>query len=401
MISTKSCPVLLALSALLTTIAFADKPSVPQLAPFSKYTQTLVPASDYTDFSYLAFPAIVRVGDEVLVSYKRGQSHALDPGATLDLIRINAATEHVSKPVTIAFLSDQIMQMGEWVRFANGDLANYIDVQYKSGKGNPRAGLHVVRSTDGGKTFGPPERVGAIDGVEYGYAFEDVTEGNTTWMLVMTFSNLAGGKSVFAGRPSAGSVDVIRTDDHGKTWKFVASLTHELGDLPINESSFLRHGDGFLVTVRTYDSHEWLALTDTNFKVRQKVDLNANYPFIKSHIGRPRLFSRDGGWYLMGRNSMGVVETAGIVGAAKQGEPAPSRDRMRLSLFRIEPASLAITRHVVLDNLAGEHVSDGYYAEPYWQQRGDRTCLNVVTYKLSSRRKPDIIRLEFDWEEVR
>ena len=35
------------------------------------------------------------------------------------------------------------------------------------------------------------ERVGVIDGVEYGYAFDAVSEGRTTWMLAMTFSGLA------------------------------------------------------------------------------------------------------------------------------------------------------------------------------------------------------------------
>ncbi len=178
-------------------------------------------------------------------------------------------------------------------------------------------------------------------------------------------------------------------------------MTRELGNLPINESSFIRYQDGFIVTVRTYDSHEWLLQTDANFKVLKKVDLNAQYPFIKSHIGRPRLFARDGGWYLMGRNTMGNLQTVGITGAAKAGEPSPNRDRMRLSLFRFDPATLAIDKHVVLDNLEGEHVSDGYYAEPYWQERDGRNCLNIVTYKLSSKHKPDIIRLEFDWDEIR
>ena len=41
-----------------------------------------------------------------------------------------------------------------------------------------------------GVTFGPVGRAGVVDGVEYGYAFEAITEGASTWMLVMTFSNL-------------------------------------------------------------------------------------------------------------------------------------------------------------------------------------------------------------------
>ena len=74
---------------------------------------------------------------------------------------------------------------------------------------------------------------------------------------------------------------------------------------------------------------------------------------------------------------------------------------MDLSLFRFDPASLAVTRHVVLDNAEAENVVDGYYAVPYWQARAGRTYFNVVTYKRSFGRQPDILRLEFDWDEVR
>jgi hypothetical protein len=56
---------------------------------------------------------------------------------------------------------------------------------------------------------------------------------------------------------------------------------------------------------------------------------------------------------------------------------------------------------VLLDNAEGEKVSDGYYAVPYWQQREGRSYFNVITYKRMAGRMPDIIRLEFDWDEVR
>ena len=85
-------------------------------------------------------------------------------------------------------------------------------------------GLQVVRSRDAGRTFGPVERVGLVDGVEYGYVFEAITEGNTTWMLAMTFTNLAGGQAVYPPRPAAGSVDVIRSDDNGADLAFRAQL---------------------------------------------------------------------------------------------------------------------------------------------------------------------------------
>lgn len=223
-------------------------------------TQTLASGDDY-----LAFPTLIELGDEVLVSYKRGKSHAADVGATQELMRLEKATGKVLSTGTLAEVNGEIMQMGEWVRFANGDVANYIDTQ--EAQGSLRTGLAVVRSNDGGKTFGPVQRLGVIDGVEYGYAFDSITRGPTTWMLVMTFANLTGGKLVFKTKSQPGSVDVIRSDDNGLTWHFVRSITAELGNAPINESAFMPHGDGFIVTARGYENRQWLLRTDAAFKV--------------------------------------------------------------------------------------------------------------------------------------
>jgi hypothetical protein len=357
-----------------------------QIVPACKSTQTLVASADMPKAaSYLAFPSVLDLGGEVLVSFKRGREHGGDSGAVLDVLSFEGTTGTIKSRRTLAELDDKIMQMGEWVRFPNGDIANYIDAQQK---GEPsRIGLRVVRSSDGGRTFGPVERVGVVDGVEYGYAFEAISEGRTTWMLVMTFANLTGGRPsdgrpIYPPRPFSGAVNVIRSDDNGKTGLFVRNLTKEFGGIPINESSFVRHGDGFIVAARGYDKRQWLLKTDGAFQLRLKVDLASANTFIKSHVGRPRVFARDGGWYLLGRNWT---------------DSGP----MRLCLFRFDPESLKITKNVVLDNSEGENVRDGYYAIPYWRKRGGRTYFNIVTYKGIAKRYPDIVRLEFDWQEVR
>ncbi len=329
---------------------------------------------------YLAFPALLDLGDDILVSYKRGKAHAADPGAFLEMLRLDGGSGAVKERKNIAALDGQIMQMGEWVRFANGDIASYIDAQKKGHPG--RIGLHMVRSSDGGKTFGAVGRVGVIDGVEYGYAFEAITRGQTTWMLVMTFTNLTGGVySKVLQRPVAGSVDIVRTEDNGRNWKFVRSVTSELDGASINESSFALYKDGFILAARGYDNRQWLVRLDAECKLVKKVNLTAEYEFIKSHIGRPRVFERDGRWYLLGRNSI-------------------DKGPMRLSLFRFDPETFGISRHVLLDNAEGAKVRDGYYAVVYWRENGGKTMFNVVNYKAESG-PPVIHRLEFDWEEVR
>lgn len=368
----------------LTTAALAG--AVAERVPVHKEQQVVVASADSGAWPYLAFPALLDRGDEILVSYKRARSHAQDPGAALDLVRLDPISGRASGRRALAQLDGHIMQMGEWVRFPNGEIANYIDAQVP-GSPTTRAGLRVVRSTDGGRTFGALERVGVVDGVEYGYAFDALSEGKTTWMLVMTFANLPGGRHAPPARTPAGSVDVIRTEDNGRTWRLVRNLSREFGNVPINESAFIRSGDGFLVTSRGYDNRERLHLTDGDFRLRRQTDLTAAHAFITSHVGRPRLFARDGQVYLLGRN----------VSRPASAPPRP----MQLALFRLDLATLGVASYATLDNAELANVGDGYYAMSYFRGEGAHTRFHVITYKSLRPQPPDLIRLSFLWDEVK
>ncbi len=367
----------------LLVLAGSGASEVVERVPRSGESSVVVPGGPAADWGYLAFPALLDLGDELLVSFKRARAHAQDPGAALDLVRLDPATGLASGRRTLAAIEGHIMQMGEWVRFGNGDIANYIDAQLP-GKVTTRAGLRVVRSADQGRSFGPPERVGLVDGVEYGYVFDHISEGGVTWMLAMTFANLPGGRQAANARPPAGSVDVIRSEDHGRTWRFVRNLSREFGDAPINESAFLRHGTGFLVTTRGYDNRQRLHLTDGDFRVVRQTDLTALHGgFLSRHIGRPRLFARDGHVYLLGRN-----------------QRAPARP-MQLALFRLDAAALRVAAFTVLDNAEHARVTDGYYAVPWFRGEGEGTRLHLVTYKGVDGRPPDLVHLAFRWDEVK
>jgi hypothetical protein len=90
-----------------------------------------------------------------------------------------------------------------------------------------------------------------------------------------------------------------------------------------------------------------------------------------------------------------------VLGYNQEKLRQPGTTLMKLSLFRFDPLTFAISKHVILDNAEEENVIDGYYAVPYWQERRGHSYFNTIIYKRPISRNPDIVRLEFDWEEVR
>ncbi|HWL07289.1 MAG TPA: sialidase family protein [Planctomicrobium sp.] len=342
------------------------------------------------EMAYISFPAVVPVNEStLLISYKRGRSHASDPGAPLEVIRFNTTSNQVEWRGIIGQDSKRIYQMGEWIRFPNGRLGNFVDVQHvvtgKNPKKNQRTGLEWTFTDDNGQSFSPMKKLGLVDGVEYGYVFEGATQGDTVYVLAMDFPELPPVEDLLdkRGKRVFGNVSVIATSDNGTTWRFIKNLNQEFGGIKINESSLIPLKEGFLVATRGYDSQIRLHQVDKDFNVLQERNLTSDYPFIESHVGRPRLYSRDDHVYLIGRNHR--------------------NKSMELANFRLNLESLSIERMVVLDpDQQTQPVIDGYYAVPYFQESAGKTRFNVITYRrFKDATNPDLIRLEFDWDEVK
>ena len=349
-----------------------------QLRYRTKYEKVLRASIDLQDWAYLAFPSVLQVNPStILISYKRGKAHARDTGAKLEMMRYDALSGTEIETKIIGDIDSLIFQMGEWVKFPNGDIANYVDMQKivptPNYRNNHRIGIYFSRSRDGGKSFSPMLKMDAINGVEYGYVFEDIIVGSRIYMLVMTFPELVG--KIGEEGWQYGKVHVIMSDNNGESWEYVRDLSKEFGDIDINESSFIQFGRGFLVTTRGYDRQQRLHLTNDKFEVVQQVNLTEKYSCIQSLIGRPRLFKRDGAIYLLGRDNT---------------EPH------RLCLYKFDPKIMQLQTYVVLDQRPG----DAYYAEVFFIEKNGRTFFNTITYVKSVSNLPDIVRLEFPWEEI-
>jgi len=361
------------------------QPLVRSVAPVKSF-QVVSSAAQPAQFRYLAFPAILRSGpDELWIVYKAGRSHATDPGSAMEIVRHTLSTGATAPLQRLIAPEPKLYQMGEFARFADGSITLNIDVQEVGWDSRHyRSGAAVARFDPARGTFNDPAPLGVVDGVLYGYPLEFITSGQTTWQLIMAFGyHLPGGRW---------SVDAVRSDDAGRSWHFVRNLTAEFGGIHANESGFVRHGNGFIVTTRGYDRIERLHRVDAEFRVQQQTDLTGKYPFVNSYVGRPRIFVRDGFGYLIGRNWTRPTGTN-----ARKGEAS----EMQLCLLRFDLETLALNSCVILDNADQQKVTDGYYAVVDFSGSGEAARMHVITYKAMNGQPPDILRLDYRWADVK
>jgi hypothetical protein len=341
--------------------------------PFTMSKQVLLgnePGSDPATQRYYAFPSLLKQDDEtVLITYKQGIAHYRENEAPLPQMVFHPTTHQVISTQILDSTPGWVHQNPELMRMPNRNVVIYVDVQ--RGGSKERVGMREYRSQDGGKTFDNGREFPEVGRFGYGYAFDDAraTDGSVV-MLAMSFPELTGGIR---------AVHALRTRDSGANWEYVRNLNEEFR-FAFNESSLIPYEGGFLIAARGDNRETRLYRTDEDFRLISERFVSDQYEEI-DYIGRPKLFVEDGKVYLLCRN-------------------IPPNAATTLRLYRLNPQTLELEGNVLLDRNESSP-GDSYYAESYFHQGADGLLFNIITYvPLSTRDKPDLVRLEANWSEL-
>lgn len=366
--------------------AYCQLPEKFQVPTF-KNEQIIVSHLDQSEKPYLAFPALLRLNNqEVLITYKRGMSHGGDQEADAEALLFNTENNQVKKRKIIGNLKNQIFQLTLATRFPNGNILYFTDMQNRGWDGrNYRSAMRFSDGNKDGFQVNNWTELPLANGREFSYPFDFIYEGSKIYMLAMSFGYRAG---------NSWSVSVLESNNEGHSWNLKADLTKTLGNGAFNESSFLKDGKDFIVVLRGYGSQATtLARFDSNFTLLKKVELTGEDKYLPNYIGWPRIFQKENNLYVIGR----VWHKLAI--PSKKYEMQNSS----LGLLRINKKSFEIENISLLDNPQAESVlKDGYYAGFYWQEKRNESHFNVITYRaFLGAEAPDIIRLEYKWNEVK
>ncbi len=350
--------------------------------------------------AYLAFPTIKKINDQkVVIVYKRGIDHAWNV-AHDEVMIYNPTTEKIVSRDVLYNADGENPQNPELVKMPNGDLIALLDRQYPadctSSKGTKTVekGVAIMRSTDGGDTWALD--AGNTDdeytnndafalledneGVQYGSTYDDLIVGDTAYVLA--FTHASAGKELGGTESRGTDVPIIKTDDNGHSWTYVTSLT-DLAGTSINESAFieLQNGDFFFIC-RGYDESTIAIRTDSNFNLINKRVVSADY-YSLNYIGRPKIFEKDGEYYLVCRN---VRKDA----------------NEELALYRFDVENLVPETYVVIEEpMTSARAGMGHYSEPYFITQNGVEYVNFINYTNAYTGDPDLVRYELIWDEIK
>ncbi|RKN75878.1 hypothetical protein [Paenibacillus ginsengarvi] len=337
---------------------------------------------------YYAFPTVLPLPDgTLLVAYKNGDRHALDPEASLETLRYEPNSGEVVSRQTIDRTPGWIHQNPELTRMPDGTITLSVDIQRPGGV-KMRMGLRVYRSDDESESFRDEGWFPQAGGYAYGYALDDAhwigTEDKADLvteqiepakvavdLLAMSFPELAGGRR---------AVHALRSADSGHSWSHIRNLNEEF-DFAFNECALLAYRDGYVIVARGDNQATRAYRTDREFRRTGESRWSDVYDSI-AYIGRPKLFERAGNWYVLCRN-------------VARGAPTSLR------LYRFDPETLTLLGNVLLDENESQ-IGHSYYAEHLFTGEGEETRLHVITYAPHLvRDMPDIIAFTFDWAQIR
>lgn len=365
-----------------------------------KQTRVLIGNECSSPARYYAFPTLLPLRDStLLIAYKNGDRHYLDPEASLEVLRYDPVSGEVKSRRTVDRTTGWIHQNPELARMPDGTITLTVDVQRPGGK-KMRMGLRVYRSDDEGETFRDEGWFPEAGGYAYGYALDDAraiggesgagmraeraeTSGEDVSqlsgassqgavdLLAMSFPELTGGRR---------AVHALRSEDSGHTWSHIRNLNDEFG-FAFNECSLLPDQNGYVIVARGDDQATRAYRTDREFRLTRESRWSEVYDSI-AYIGRPKLFEWEGSRYVLCRN-------------VAKGAPTSLR------LYRFDPETLALLGNVLLDENES-NIGHSYYAEHWFSEEGEQTRLHIVTYvpRLNPD-MPDIVAFTFDWANIR
>lgn len=338
-------------------------PNIPTVNVNGIQKKPLVISDEVKDgLNYLSFPTVALTEDEVWISYKRGYGHTSD-FSNLDVTVLDRATNQVITTHTVDSSEDVRFQNPEFVTMPNGEIFLYVDVQKKGVA--TRLGIYTYRFHMDGSDFSKRTSTSLIDdkGIEYGYVFDSVIDGNTLYMLAMTFPEL---QNQGHGR----SVHLLKTENNGQSFTHVASMTELLG-VSVNESALHLENGIFTILCRGDDGHSYFLHVNTAGEMLKSVDLTLTYNGI-SYMGRPSVFEENGSYFFMGRNI-----------------PTADNKSQELAMFEFDFETLNITSKRILDTRTGS-AGDAYYAESFVSEINGQKFFCVANYGTSFSAKPSI-----------
>jgi len=355
------------------SIPFVESAKIPLKTATPVEQISLAKADDdKPNLDYLAFPTLAEVEEnKIAVGYKRGYQHARDY-SDLEVTYIDKTTGKVISREAIESSTEVCYQNPDFITMPNGDTYCYTDIQ-KPGTGRIGVTTHKYNKNTGEWDL-LADQFYCDKGIQYGYMFDGICDGNRLYMLAMAFPTL---ENKGYGR----SVHVLYTDDNGLSWKHLASLT-DLIDVSINESGFMLYKDEILVLSRGDDSSIHMYRIDKQGNLKKYNNITATYSNIWQ-AARPKLFTYNDRYYFSIRSF-------------------PNRGNLNYqeyTVFEFNPETLEVTSGTILDTRNGS-AGDAYYGEHYINEKDGKKYIHFIVHATKFTNYPSIDDYVFAFDDL-